>query len=264
MDCPSEEQLIRTALSPLAVVLRVTVSLEDRTIVVTHQDHAQSVLDALEPLGLGGEIIASNPTDERPQVANELEAGDERRVLRQVLAINGFMFVGEFIAGWLADSTGLLADALDMLADALVYSISLYAVSRGPSVQSQAARWSGIAQMSLALLLLVEVIRRSIYGGDPKSVAMMLVSAAALAANVTCVWLLRRHRDRGVHMQASWIFSTNDALANLGVMIAGALVLATGSQFPDLAIGSIIAIIVARGALRILRLPTPGAGSTVD
>jgi Co/Zn/Cd efflux system component len=55
-------------------------------------------------------------------------------------------------------------------------------------------------------------------------------------------------------MKASWIFSTNDALANVGVIIAGGLVAATGTRWPDLAIGTAIALLVASGALRILKL----------
>ena len=55
-------------------------------------------------------------------------------------------------------------------------------------------------------------------------------------------------------MKASWIFSTNDVLANLGVIGAGLLVGLTQSRFPDLVIGTIIAAIVMIGALRILRL----------
>jgi Co/Zn/Cd efflux system component len=50
------------------------------------------------------------------------------------------------------------------------------------------------------------------------------------------------------------IFSANDVLANIGVMAAGALVALTGSQYPDLAIGTLIAVIVLLGARRILRL----------
>ncbi|MGC4068919.1 MAG: hypothetical protein QM784_30600 [Polyangiaceae bacterium] len=43
-------------------------------------------------------------------------------------------------------------------------------------------------------------------------------------------------------------------LANLGVLLAGALVWITGSRYPDLAIGTLIGFIVLAGALRILRL----------
>jgi Co/Zn/Cd efflux system component len=76
----------------------------------------------------------------------------------------------------------------------------------------------------------------------------------ALAANLACVALLAKHRQGGVHLRASWIFSTNDALANLGVIAAGLLVWATGSAWPDLAIGTVVGLLVLWGALRILRL----------
>ena len=91
-------------------------------------------------------------------------------------------------------------------------------------------------------------------GSPPASLIMIGGASAALAANLWCVWLLRNHRDGGVHMKASWIFSTNDALANVGVVLAGGLVLVTGSIIPDLVIGVAITGLVTRSAVRILRL----------
>jgi Co/Zn/Cd efflux system component len=55
-------------------------------------------------------------------------------------------------------------------------------------------------------------------------------------------------------MKASWIFSANDVIANVGVITAGLLVSVTGSQYPDLVIGLLIAGLVMWGAVRILRL----------
>ena len=66
---------------------------------------------------------------------------------------------------------------------------------------------------------------------------MMGVSLLALAANVTSLWLVARHREGGVHMKATYICTANDVLANLGVIAAGALVAGTGSRLPDLVIG---------------------------
>lgn len=54
-------------------------------------------------------------------------------------------------------------------------------------------------------------------------------------------------------MRASWIFSTNDVIANLGVIISGALVAIVGSRYPDLIIGTIISMVVVRGGLKILK-----------
>lgn len=108
--------------------------------------------------------------------------------------------------------------------------------------------------MALALGALAEVIRRFVMGSEPEPGWMIAVSTVALAANVSCLYLISRHRKGGAHMKASWIFSTNDVLANLGVIGAGLLVAWTQTRFPDLVIGSIIAVIVFTGAIRILRL----------
>jgi Co/Zn/Cd efflux system component len=163
------------------------------------------------------------------------------------------MFVVEVVAGWLADSTGLLADSLDMLADASVYGIALYAVGRSPRTQFRAGAASGYLQMGLGAGVLGDVVRRSLYGSEPVGALMMGVGGIALAANVTCLVLLAKHRDGGIHMRASWIFSTNDVIANVAVIGSGLLVAILGSRIPDLVIGLSIALLVIRGGIRILR-----------
>jgi Co/Zn/Cd efflux system component len=177
----------------------------------------------------------------------------EARTLRWLLAINAVMFVVEIVAGWLAQSTGLIADSLDMFADAAVYGLALYAVGHAGR-QLGAARLSGWLQLLLALGVLAEVLRRWLTGSAPEPLPMMGIALLALAANVTCMVLLAKHRDGGAHMKASWIFSTNDVLANLGVIVAGALVAWTGSNVPDLVIGTLIGLLVLNGARRILSL----------
>jgi len=183
----------------------------------------------------------------------EIKNRAESKVLWQLLAINAVMFLLEFVIGWLAQSTGLIADSLDMLADAGVYGIGLYAVGRTLRAKTHAASVSGVLQLTLATLVVVDVLRRYVVGSEPFGMLMMSVSLLALLANLACLALLSKHRDGEVHMRASWIFSTNDVLANLGVIIAGALVYATGSRTPDLVIGLIIALLVARGGVMILR-----------
>ena len=52
-------------------------------------------------------------------------------------------------------------------------------------------------------------------------------------------------------MRASWIFSKNDVIANLGIIFGGILVYALESRYPDLIIGMFISIIVIRGGIHI-------------
>tara|TARA_R110000868_G_scaffold70263_7_gene206572 strand:- start:484 stop:729 length:246 start_codon:yes stop_codon:yes gene_type:complete len=61
------------------------------------------------------------------------------------------------------------------------------------------------------------------------------------------------HKNDEVHMRASWIFSANDVIANLGVITAGILVLWLDSRIPDLVIGGIVAVVVLRGACIIIK-----------
>lgn len=254
MDCPSEENLIRTALRSLKGA-RLMFDLPGRTLVVEHEGPPQAVLQRLQPLQLGAELLHSEPlgADEASEAARAEDAAHVR-ALQQLLAINAVMFVVELTVGWWAQSTGLMADALDMLADAAVYGTALLAVRRGASHQQAAARLAGWTQALLAVLALLEVARRASAGSEPVSALMIAVGGLALLANVACLLLIARHRDGGVHMKASYIFSANDVLANLGVIVAGALVWATGSAWPDLIIGGVIGVVVLLGARRILAL----------
>lgn len=183
----------------------------------------------------------------------DIKDKSERRVLIALLLINGFMFVAELGIGWWAQSTALIADALDMLADAMVYGVGLYAVGKPLLVKTRAARLSGTLQVLLGLLVLADILRRFVVGSEPVSSMMMGMGLVALLANVTCLILIAKHREGEVHMRASWIFSKNDVIANLGVILAGGLVAWTGSRLPDLLIGVLVVIIVIRGGLLILK-----------
>jgi Co/Zn/Cd efflux system component len=183
----------------------------------------------------------------------EIKDKSERRVLIALLLINGTMFVAELGVGWWAQSTALIADGLDMLADAMVYGVGLYAVGKSLLVKAHAARISGSLQVLLGLLVLVDIVRRLIVGSEPVSTLMMGMGFIALIANVTCLILIAKHREGEVHMRASWIFSKNDVIANLGVILAGGLVAWTGSRLPDLVIGLLVALIVIRGGILILQ-----------
>jgi Co/Zn/Cd efflux system component len=83
---------------------------------------------------------------------------------------------------------------------------------------------------------------------------MILVSLIALSANVYCLVLLSKHKDGEVHLKASYICSSSDVMANIGVIIAGVLVFLMKSPYPDLIIGTIVTFIVLKGARSILQL----------
>jgi len=185
----------------------------------------------------------------------ELEIKDksQRGVLILLLSINAVMFVFEMSIGWWAESTALIADALDMLADALVYAVGIYAVGKAASVKANAAMLSGILQFLLGLMVLLDIFRRLVMGSEPVSELMIIMGFIALIANVICLRLISKHREGEVHMRASWIFSKNDVIANVGIIAAGILVWITDSRWPDIVIGTVVAIIVLKGAKDIIQ-----------
>lgn len=257
MDCPSEERHIRMALQDVSAVRGLSFDLPARRLVVWHAPGAvDAITERLTPLGFGARWVETRtgPAAADGMPAEAAGEAAEARTLWVLLAINAVMFVVELVFGLIVQSTGLLADSLDMFADAAVYGLSLYAVGRAAAHKLRAAHASGVLQLLLALGALIEVVRRTLLGSEPEPRWMMGVSLLALVANVACLLLVARHREGGAHMKASYIFSTNDVLANVGVIVAGGLVAWTGSRIPDLIVGAIIGLLVLYGAVRILRL----------
>ena len=183
----------------------------------------------------------------------EIENREQRRILVLLLAINATMFVTEITVGIMGQSIGLISDAVDMLADALVYSVGLYAVGKATLIKVRAAYFSGVFQILLALGVLSDVLRRYLFGSEPESMLMMVFGLLALVANVWCLMLIAKHRHGEIHMRASWIFSKNDVIANLGVILSGFLVYWFGSNVPDLLIGFMIALVVIQGGVTIIK-----------
>ena len=183
----------------------------------------------------------------------EIKDQEQKAVLYWLLGINAVMFIIEMSVGLLADSTALIADSLDMLADAVVYGVGIYAVGKTIVHKANAAKVSGYFQLALGLLILFDIARRATFGSGPESMLMMGMGGVALIANVICLAIIRKQKNGEVHMRASWIFSANDVIANMGVILAGSMVYLFDTRWPDLVIGFIVSIVVLRGAVLILK-----------
>jgi Co/Zn/Cd efflux system component len=251
MDCPSEEQMIRMKLEGLTNVQSLEFDIPNRLLHVFHTDNNEQIFQRLDTLKFDTSILSTASVD------NFIidKQNDERKTLWTVLLINFSFFAIEMATGLISNSMGLVADSLDMLADSIVYGLALIAVGGTVVRKKNIAKFAGYFQIILALIGFIEVIRRFI-GGEkmPDFQTMIIVSIAALIANVICLYLLQKRRSKDAHMQASMIFTSNDIIINSGVITAGLLVNWLNSAYPDLIIGAIVFVIVARGAYRILQL----------
>lgn len=178
-----------------------------------------------------------------------------------MLVINVVQSAGGLGVGIWANSTALIGAALDNLADASVYAVSLYALGRSATAKARAARISGWLLMLFATMLLLEVVRRFFFGAETIGIAMMIMAGVNFAFNIVCLRLLARHEGDNVNFRASAIFTNNDSLANLGIVVSGLLISWLDTPIPDLLIGLVVAYIAFQGGREILAEATQAAGA---
>lgn len=252
MDCPSEENLIRMKLDGISDIKNLEFDIPNRQLTVFHYGPIDLIEKSILELNLGGQKLVTEETDQTDFEENT----SQKKLLWTVLIINFAFFLIEILTGIFSKSMGLVADSLDMLADSFVYGISLFAVGGTLIRKKRIARIAGYFQITLAILGFAEVLRR-FFGAVslPDFSTMIFISTLALVANGICLYLLQKSKSKEeAHIKASMIFTSNDVIINLGVIIAGVLVKVLNSNKPDLIIGTIVFVLVVQGAIRILKI----------
>ncbi len=161
-----------------------------------------------------------------------------RRAVRLVAVLNLCYFGVEFAVARAIGSVSLFADSIDFLEDASVNGLILVALE-------WRAERKAIVGMVLAGILLVPGIAtlwtawsKFMMPVAPHPVMLTTAGLGALAVNLFCAIHLARYRDHiGSLTRAAFLSARNDALANVGIVGAGLATAATGSAWPDLAVG---------------------------
>ncbi len=252
MDCPSEEQMIRMKLGDIGQIISIEFDIPNRKLVVYHHGDFKEIDKKIEDLKFDSSMVETNTVDFEGKSENRQT---QSKLLWQVFTINFILFLIESIYGYLSKSMGLFADSLDMLADSLVYILALLAVGGSIILKKRISFFAGLLQFSLAIIGLIEVILRYIGIEEmPRYDIMIIVSFIAAIGNGFCLYLLQKSKSQEAHMRATIIFTSNDIIVNMGVIVAGILVSVSESKIPDLAVGAIVFLIVGKGALKIFSL----------
>ena len=186
---------------------------------------------------------------------HEVDAGspEKRKTLWVVLWLNVAIAIGFFAVGYFADSNALLANGLDNSSDAIVYALSLLALTRSRTWKRGAARFSGIMLLIFSAGVIFDAYRRFVECSDPGGMLMMAMAFVAGLVNLYCLRLLQKMENKDVNMRAATTFSFNDFISNGGIIIAGIIVMLTGTNWPDLVVGIAVACIALYGGVQILR-----------
>lgn len=177
----------------------------------------------------------------------------QRGTLRIVLGVNAVMFLAIAAAALYGKSTALLADSLDNLGDALTYGLSLYAVSKGPTIKAKVALFKGGLILLAACAVIAQIAYRVFVPSVPIFEVMGAFSLLGLAANSLCLFLLWRHRHEDINMSSVWECSRNDIASNLSVFVAAGAVWLTGTGWPDIAVAICLVCLLLRSAIRVIK-----------
>ncbi len=177
-----------------------------------------------------------------------------RRALWIVVILNvGFGFA-ELVGGFWTGSQALKADSLDFLGDGSITFVGLLALGWSARARSRVALVQGLFLGALGLGVIGTAIVRALDAEPPEALFMGGIGVAALVVNVAAALVLARFRKAGdAQARAIWLFSRNDALNNVTVIVAAGLVAWTGSGWPDLVVAGVIAVVFLQSAWEIVR-----------
>jgi cobalt-zinc-cadmium efflux system protein len=189
---------------------------------------------------------------------------DQRRLAVAFALIATFMVV-EVVVGILSQSLALLSDAAHMLTDAAALAVSLvvarlvrlpaegnrtFGLRRSEILSAQA---NGATLLVLGLLIVYEGIHRLVTPPPAAGWAMVAVALVGVAVNLAATWQLARANRRSLNIEGSFQHLLTDLFAFALTAVAGAVIVVTGWRRADGVAALVIAAIMLRAALPLLR-----------
>ncbi|RDJ31216.1 MAG: cation transporter [Crenarchaeota archaeon] len=176
-----------------------------------------------------------------------------RRALWIVVLLNVGYGIIELVGGFLVDSQALKADSLDSLGDGLITFLGLLAITWSLKWRANSALIQGIFLAAMGISVLAYTIYRTQVLSTPEAGLMGVFGIVALLINIIAVVVLIPHRKGDANVRAVWVFSRNDALGNILVVVAAGFVFWTNTSWPDLIAAGIIASIFLQSSWSIIR-----------
>lgn len=175
-----------------------------------------------------------------------------KRVLGAVIAINLGAFAVVATGGLLQGSATLAANALDFLADSATYGLTLWAIGQSAATRSGAALIKGGSLAFVALTIVGFALWRAVTGAAPEGLVISGLGMFGIAANLVAAGLLLRYREGDANVRSVWLCTRNDVFQCIAVALTGAAVMLTGSRWPDLVAGVVLAFIFLQSAWQII------------
>lgn len=191
-----------------------------------------------------------------------IEAGSK---LKYSIFVALAILVAEVSGGLFSNSLALLSDAGHVLADIMALGLSWYGVRQAerPSDSRMTFGYHRIGVLVaianattifiIAGVVLFEAYRRFQQPPEVASQLMIIVAVLGLSANIFVTLWLRRDQQHNINIRSVFWHAAGDALASMGVIIGGAVILITDQYWVDPLVSVLISLIILWSAWNILR-----------
>ncbi len=181
------------------------------------------------------------------------------------IGLTAVTLVAELIGGFWTNSLALLSDAAHVFMDlfALVLSLAAIHLARYPASDTRTYGWhraeifasliNGTTLLLIAFGILGEAWDRLINPEAVKSKEMFIIAIIGLVMNLIAAGRLHGHSHDDLNVRSAFLHVLGDAIASVGVIIGGIIMLYTGWFVLDAIISIVIVLIISWGAIRILR-----------
>jgi cobalt-zinc-cadmium efflux system protein len=180
------------------------------------------------------------------------------------LCLIALFIVGEVTVAVLARSLALLSDAAHMVSDVAALAVSLVALrlaQRAPKggltfglkrAEVLAALISGATLLVLAAVLVFEAVFRLASPQTVQGGAVIATAAAGIVVNLAVTRQLSRASRRSLNIEASFRHILTDLYAQVGTLIAGIVIVATGFERADSIASMVVAALMVYAGVRLL------------
>jgi cobalt-zinc-cadmium efflux system protein len=204
-------------------------------------------------------------TDDHAGHSHGVTADTSKGRLAVALGLIVVFMAGEVVAGILAHSLALLSDAAHMLTDAGAIGLSLFALRLAARPAAGAmtfglkraeilsAQVNGGSLLVLAVLIVYEAIHRLVSPPDVSGWTVVIVALAGVAVNLLATWQLAKANRENMAVEGSFQHILTDLYAFIGTLIAGGIILTTGSHRADPLASLFVAALMLRAAYGLLK-----------
>ena len=175
-------------------------------------------------------------------------------------------FVGvEIGVGIVAHSLALLSDAGHMLTDAAAIGFSLVAISLAARpakgamtfglrrVEILSAQANGVTLLILAAFIAYEAIRRLFDPPVVRGWLILIVALVGVCVNLAAAATLARANRQSLNVEGSFQHIVTDLYGFIGTAVAAAVILLTGFQRADPIVSLLIAALMTRSGVSLLK-----------